>query len=146
MLDVLRDASSDYLLLHDVAVLRGIHGECIQQLSKATISKSAIDFVLLESEQHEAPLRRKHGLVHKEPRTALILLGDYEIRGKLKFNGSTNALQALRQETDMFFPVTSSRLSRVNSTDQPVSAEVAIINGLKVSLVHVEQPAATLAT
>ena len=68
VLDVLNDISSDYLQLYDVAVLRGIRGELIEQLPEATIPKSALDLVLLESNKHEAPVRRRHAFVPKEMR------------------------------------------------------------------------------
>ncbi len=88
MLDVLNDVSTDYLRLHDVAVRRGIQDESIsKQLPAVTIPKSAIDFVLLESSKHEAPLRRQHAFVPKDAHTAFILLGEYEIHGTFMFKG-----------------------------------------------------------
>ena len=66
VLDVLNDASSNYLQFHDATLRRGIDGPCLGQLAGATIPKTAVDFVLLEADKHEAPLRRKYALVPKE--------------------------------------------------------------------------------
>jgi hypothetical protein len=139
VLDVLNDVSSDYLELHDVAVRRGTHGKCIKQLPQATIPKSAIDFVLLEFDRHEAPLRRGHAFVPKETRQVLVVVGDYEILGTFMPKGSFDTLRGLRQEPTAFFPVVAPKLSRVTNADAPILATVALINGLKVSLLHVDR-------
>jgi hypothetical protein len=144
VLDVLNDVSSDYLELHDVAVRRGTHGQCIKQLPQATIPKSAIDFVLLEFDRHEAPLRRGHAFVPKETRQALVIVGDYEIQGTFMPKGSFDALRGLRQEPTAFFPIVAPNVSRATSADAPVSAAVALINGLKVSLLHVDRKSPNL--
>jgi hypothetical protein len=142
LLEVLNDVNSNYLNLYDVVVRRGIQGECIDQFSETTIPKSAVDIVLLEPDKHEAPHRRAHAFVPKDSRAALILLGDYEIRGTFMFlKGPLDAIRSLRLEPMAFFPVISPRLSRVSGADPPLSAGVALINGLKVSLLQLKQQA-----
>jgi hypothetical protein len=139
MLDVLNDVSSNYLQLHKVTVRRGVDGPCISQPCEATLPKSAIDFVLLEANKHEAPMRRTYAVVAKQPRAALILLGDYEIRGQFMIKGSFDGLPTLCQEPIAYFPVTRARLSRVTGADTPFSAGVALINGLKTRLLQLER-------
>jgi hypothetical protein len=145
-LDVLNDISTDYLQLHDVAVRRGIHGDLVQQLSSATIPKSAVDFVLLEADQHEAPLRRTHAFVAKQPLTALILSDDYELQGTSTFKGSADAIRTLRQEKTAFFPVTTANLTRVNGTEPQIFAAVVFVNCLKISLLNLDRFAASSTT
>ncbi len=65
VLDVLNDDHTAFIHLHDVAVFRGFQGECLKRMSDATIPKRTIDFVMIESTVHEAPLRRKHGFIEK---------------------------------------------------------------------------------
>ena len=74
----------------------------------------------------------------------MILLGDYEIRGKLMTKVSSDAFKCCAKIAPSL-PVTSSRLSRVNSTDQPISSGVALVNSLKISFLHVERQAAASA-
>jgi hypothetical protein len=140
VLEVLNDVSSNYLQLHAVTVRRGLDGISIGQLAKATVPKTAIDFVLLERDQHEAPLRRKYALLPKNAREALVLLGEYEIRGTFMISGTFDVLPALRQESTAFFPVAAAHLTHVRS-DAPISAGVALINGLKTTLMHLSRPA-----
>ena len=146
VLDVLNDFSSDYLHLHEVTVRRGIEGKSISQFLEGTIPKVAVDFVLLEPNKHEAPLRRKYALVPKQSRDALILLGEFEIRGRFMTTGSFDVLPALCQERTAFFPVTSVRLTRITSADAPISAGAALINGHKTTLLHLARPAVASAT
>ena len=117
MLDVLSDVSSNYLQLHSVTVRRGIDGQCISQPWEVTLPKSALDFVLLEADKYEAPLRRTYTVVAKQPRAALILVGDYEIRGQFMIKGSFDGLPILCQEPIAYFPVTRARISRITNAD-----------------------------
>jgi hypothetical protein len=146
VLDVLNDVRTDYLQLRDATLRREIDGMCIGQLSGATIPKTAVDFVLLESDKHEAAVRRNFALVSKPSREALILLGDYEIHGTFMTTGSMDVLPALRQEQTAFFPVTSARLQRVSSVDPPIAAAVALINGQKTTLLHLARQTVAAAT
>ncbi len=146
VLDVLNDVRTDYLQLRDVTVRREIDGQSIGQLLTATIPKTAVDFVLLEADKHEATVRRQFALVSKPSREALILLGAYEIHGTFMTTGSFDVLPALRQEQTAFFPVTSARLQRVTSTDPPIAAAVALLNGQKTTLLHLARQAVAAAT
>jgi hypothetical protein len=147
VLEVLNDVNSSHLNLHDVVVRRGIQGECVDRLSEATIPKSEVDFVLLETDKHEASHRRGHAFVPKDSRAALILLGDYEIRGTFMLSkGAMDAIRSLRLGPEVFFPLISPRLSHVGGADPPICAGVALINGLKNSLLHLRQQTAASAT
>jgi hypothetical protein len=138
VLDVLNDASTGFLQLHDVTVFRGFHGDRIKSIQDATLPKSTIDFVLLQSDTHEAPLRRKHAFVEKRPQRALVLMADFEIHGTFMLKGSADSLMALRRDSSAFFPVTSANVKRLVSTNESVKAGVVMINNAKVSLLHLE--------
>ncbi len=81
ILDVLNDASTEFLSVHGGATFRGINGQPIGEFELATVPKSAIDCVVLTEEDHEAPLRRKYALVEKKSQGVFVLLPEYEIRG-----------------------------------------------------------------
>ena len=139
VLDVLNDVSTGFLQLHDVTVIRGFHGERIKRIQDAMIPKSAIDFVLLESETHEAPMRRRHSFVEKRAQRALVLMADFEIRGTFMLKGPVDSMVALGRDSSPFFPITSANVKRLVSTGESVKAGVVMINNSKVSLLHLEQ-------
>jgi hypothetical protein len=141
VLEVLNDLSTDYLDLHDVAVFRGLHGECLKRLRSATIPKSAIDFVLLESHRHEAALRRTHAYVPKEARSAFVVLGEFEFHGTLMLKWSSETIRTVQQSKTAFFPVTNPKLLRLNNDEQPITAGTALINGLKITLLDFDRAA-----
>jgi hypothetical protein len=143
VLDVLNDDHTAFLHLHDVAVFRGFQGECLKRMSDATIPKRTVDFVMIESTVHEAPLRRKHGYIEKRPQSALVLMAEYEIRGTFMLKGSADSLLTSRRETPTFFPITSAYVRRLESPGESIKANVLLVNNTRVSLAHLEpQPIA----
>jgi hypothetical protein len=139
VLEILNDLSSDYLDLHDVAVFRGLQGECVKRLPAATLPKSMVDFVLLESHKHEAPLRRTHAYVAKDSHNAFMLLGDFEIHGELTIKWTPNSIRYLQQEQTAFFPVAKPQVMRFNGSESPISAGTALVNGLKITLLDMDR-------
>ncbi len=138
VLDVLNDDHTAFIHLHDVAVFRGFQGECLKRIHDATIPKRTIDFVLIESTLHEAPLRRKHGYIEKRPQSALVLMAEYEIRGTFMLKGSADSLLTARRETPTFFPITSACVRRLESAGESIKANVLLVNNTRVSLAHLE--------
>jgi hypothetical protein len=140
VLDVLNDVSTSFLQLQDVTVMRGFHGERVKRIQDAMIPKAAIDFVLLESDTHEAPMRRRHSFVEKRAQRALVLMTDFEIRGTFMLKGSADSsMGALGKDSSAFFPMTTANVKRLVSTGESVKAGVVMINKAKVSLLHLEQ-------
>jgi hypothetical protein len=138
VLDVLNDDHTAFLHLHDVAVFRGFQGECLKRMNEATIPKRTIDFVLIESMTHEAPLRRRHSYVEKRPQSALVLMTEYEIRGTFMLRGSADSLLTSRRETPTFIPITSACVKRLESSGESIKANVLLVNNTRVSLAHLE--------
>jgi hypothetical protein len=137
-LDVLNADHTAFLHLHDVAVFRGFQGECLKRMSDATIPKRTIDFVMIESTVHEAPLRRKHSFIEKRPQSALVLMAEYEIRGTFMLKGSADTLLTSLRETPTFFPITSAYVRRLESEGESIKANVLLVNNTRVSLAHLE--------
>src|SRR5262245_17038236 len=88
ILDVLNEPSTQFLNLHNVSIQRGFDETSIQRVGATLLPKAAIDFVLLKSEPHEAPIRRKHSLVAKDRYSALVVLDHCEIRGTFVAKGA----------------------------------------------------------
>jgi hypothetical protein len=141
VLDVLNDDHTAFIHLHDVAVFRGFQGECLKRMSDATIPKRTIDFVMIESTVHEAPLRRRHGFIEKRPQSALVLMAEYEIRGTYMLKGSADTLLTTRHETPTFFPIISACVRRLESPGESIKANVLLVNNTRVSLAHLEPQA-----
>jgi hypothetical protein len=139
VLDVLNGVGSGFIHLNNVAVFRGFNGECLEQIKEAAVPKSTIDFVLIESSAHEAPMRRMHSYVEKTPKTALVLLGDYEIRGTFMQRGSSDGLQVLGRDASDFFPITGACVHRLGHASESVKVGVALVNHARVTLLHLEQ-------
>lgn len=139
VIDVLNDPGTDFIRLKEAIICRGIHGECVERAPELTVHKGVLDFVLLETGKHEAPVRRQHTWVEKELHEALLLVGDYEIRGTLMLRKSSDVVTAVNRELSNFFPVTTARLSTVNTAKGPIAAGLAIVNKSRISLLHFQR-------
>jgi hypothetical protein len=138
VLDLLNDLSTEFLRLRDITVHRGFCEGIIAQLESGIIPKRTIDVVLLDRGHHEAPMRREHATVKKKSWGAFLVVGDYEIRGKLMLKGSTDVVNAMTCELSAFFPVKDTRLSIVGGDQSPSAAGVALINKAKAALVQID--------
>ena len=139
VLDVLNDASSAFLQVHDVAVFRGLKGKPVAECHETTIPKSAIDCVLLIEARHEAPLRRQYARVDKHMHHLFVLMRDYEIRGTAMFERAAEPVLMLGSGASNFFPLVTASVSSADSSGRPTSAAAAFVNKAKISLIHVEQ-------
>jgi hypothetical protein len=135
ILDVLNEPSTEFLNLHNVSIQRGFDETSIEHVGATLVPKTAIDFVLLKSETHEAPVRRRHALVAKDRYSAFVTLAHYEIRGKFVAKGTVDPKVVLHQDASAFFAIVSPTINWGGST-RPVSAGVAFVNRAKVSLFH----------
>jgi hypothetical protein len=141
VLDLLNDVSTEFIQLSNVAVHRRFFDGIIKQLPDSSIPKAIVDFVLLEQDKHEAPIRRQHALVEKRSHTAFAVVGNYELRGNLMLKGAPDAIGAITREFSAFFPLTSAHLAIVGGSDELVAAGVALVNKSKVSLLQIDQQA-----
>jgi hypothetical protein len=139
--DLLNDVSAEFIQLSKVAVHRHFFDGIIKQLPDASIPKADVDFVLLENDKHEPPIRRQQALVEKRSYSTFAVIGDYELRGKPMLKGAPDTIEALRREFCSFFPMTSAQLSLVGGFEKPVAVGVALINKSKVSLLQIDQQA-----
>jgi hypothetical protein len=139
ILDVLNDANTQFLKLHEVSIYRGFDKTCIQQVSETLFPKTIIDFVLVKRQPHEAPMRRAHSLIAKHRHSALVVLDHYEIRGDFMSRGAVDPMLVLHSDSPAFFPIVSPDiyLGRIGET---VYSNVAIVNKAKVSLFHYDRP------
>ncbi len=139
VIDVLNDPGTDFIRLEEAIVCRGIQGQCVERAPELTVHKAVLDFVLLDTGKHEAPVRRHHTRVEKELHEALVLVGDYEIRGTLMLRKSSDLIAALNRELSNFFPVITPRLSIVSTDKGPIAAGLAIVNKSRISLLHFQR-------
>jgi hypothetical protein len=142
MLDVLNDASTQFLKLHDVSIYRGFDKTCVRQVAETVFPKSIVDFVLLKRQPHEAPLRRAHSLIAKDQHHALVVLDHYEIHGDFMSKGVIEPMVVLHEQSPPFFPIVSPDIY-LSTIGETVCSNVALINRAKVSLFHYERPRTT---
>jgi len=142
ILDVLNEGGTEFVNLHDISIQRGFDETSIRQVAATLLPKAAIDFVLLKSDPHEAPIRRKHSLVAKDRHSAFVVLDDYEIRGTFEAKGLIDPKLVLHQDASTFFAVVSPTINH-GASKWTVSAGVAFVNKTKVSLFHYERPRST---
>jgi len=109
VLDLLNDVSTEYLELSEVAVHGKFFDGIVQQLPNAIIPKAIVDIVLLKQGNHEDPMRRQHALVEKRSHSAFVVVGDYELRGKLMLKGVPDTIGALTREFSAFFPLEAAK-------------------------------------
>ena len=85
--DVLKDGSTDYLMMSDVEIYRHPIRECITNLSDLTLPKNKIEIVVMSLDQHEAPTKRWNNFTAKSVFEAFAVVGNY-----CKFRESCNCL------------------------------------------------------
>jgi hypothetical protein len=136
VLDLLNDPGTDYLQLACVAVHQRFFDGVIRRLSRATIPKSQIDFVLMEEREHESHWRERPALVEERPHQVFVVLDDYEICGDLMLKEPLDKSDAFNRELSTFLTVTDSRLSAVG-TQGPIKGGTALINRSKVTLLQI---------
>ena len=139
ILDVLNDANTHFLKLHEVSIYRGFDKTCIQQVSETLFPKTIIDFVLLKRQPHEAPMRRAHSLITKDRHVAMVVLDHYEIRGDFMSKGAVDPMLVLHADSPAFFPIVSPDIY-LGTIGETVYSNVAIVNKAKVSLFHYDRP------
>lgn len=139
ILDVLNDASTQFLKLHDVSIYRGFDKTSIQQVSETLFPKTTIDFVLLKRQPHEAPMRRGHSLTTKDRHVALVVLDHYEIHGDFMSKGPVDPMFVLHSDAPPFFPIVSPDIY-LGTMGKTVYSNVAFVNKAKVSLFHYDRP------
>jgi len=139
MLDVLNDASSQFLKLHQVSIYRGFDKKCARQVSETVFPKSTIDFVLLKRQPHEAPMRRAHSLIAKDQHHAMVVLDHYEIHGDFMSKGAIDPMVVLHPQSAPFFPIVSPDIF-LSPIGETIYSNVALVNKAKVSLFHYERP------
>jgi hypothetical protein len=139
VLDVLNEASTEFLRVQGVSVFRGLEGGPIAHYDEITVPKAAIDCVILTDERHEAPLRRKYALVEKQSHNVFVLLTDYEVRGTVMLGRSLDPVLILNSGASSFFAVVGASVSSVDGKGPPVPTKVAFVNKSKVSLLQIEK-------
>jgi hypothetical protein len=140
VIDVLNDPGTEFIRLHEVVICRGIHDQCVKRAAEITVRKAMLDFVLLEADKHEAPLRRQHTVIEKRPHDALVLVGDYEVHGTIMLRKVSDLIAALNRELSDFFPLMAPRLLKVGSADGSITSGLALVNKSRISLLHFQQP------
>jgi hypothetical protein len=139
ILDVLNDASSQFLKLHEVSIYRGFDKTCVEQVGETVFLKTIIDFVLLKRQPHEAPMRRAHSLISKDRHAALVVLDHYEIHGEFMAKGVIDPMLVLHPNSPQFFPIVSPDIY-LGTIGETVYSNVAFVNKAKVSLFHYDRP------
>ncbi len=137
VLDVLNDKSSGFLRVTSAVFSRHGDSESLGQLDEAVIPKASIDCVLLQNEQHEAPVRRRHSLVIKHPYATLVLLPEHEICGTTLWAGRPDPLAVLSADAASFFPVSPATLWDAAHTGECVASTVAFANKTSVSMISI---------
>ena len=138
VLELLNDASTQFLQLHEVLVHRAFESETKQQLREATVPKASIEFVLVNQSKHESPSRRQVAFIQKQPYAAFMAVGGYELQGTVLLRGTPDSFCALARELSDFFPLTNCRVSMASDLQNTFPAGVALINKAKLSLTHID--------
>jgi hypothetical protein len=134
VLDILNDLGTGFLKVSNVGLQGVTRAGGLEALEQAMIPKNAIDCVLLDQEAHEAPVRRRHALVAKHQRSALILLPNQELSGMTNWTGRPEPVALLAPEAASFFPVSAAILWDIHRHGEPISASVAFVNKSSVSM------------
>lgn len=135
ILDVLNDASTDFLRVRQVAVFRQIRGECIAHLHDVTIPTSAVRFAALQGDKHDASLRQ-YAFVGKQAHRAIVVCDGHEMCGTVMATGTADPVSALGKDASMFFAVTDVQVSN-DVTNESFRMPMTFVNKTMVSFMHV---------
>jgi hypothetical protein len=132
--DVLNDQNFQCLSVQDVHVISVGNDDPEKVLSEALVPLSSINFVILTSEKHEAPDKRRYSLVEKRRWGVYLLLPDFSIEGHLSLAGRPEPRYALTVELSNFFAVTSANVTPGTDSAHCIQAPVVLVNKAKLSL------------
>lgn len=132
VLDILNDPNSEFLLIHRTGNANSASLTSVQE--EGVVLKSNIDCVLLTAGEHEAPMRRQHALVRKQPYPILAFLRNYSVAGTWMGTGRLNLQLLLGQAGSQFFPIIDATV-RQNGDDHPsFTAPAVLVNRASVVL------------
>jgi hypothetical protein len=134
LLEVLNDPYSQFTKLTD-ATLQAFGETPAVQLPEATIPKPRIVVCALTATAHEAPDKRRFAFVEKRKHKAFVMAQNYEIRGILSLKGPAEAVGALGQELNSYFPLTDATIRHAPS-NRVLKVMVAIVNKQFVSMLQ----------
>lgn len=137
VLDLLNDKSSGFLRVTSADLSRRGDSVSLGHLDEAVIPKASIDCVLLQNEQHEAPVRRQHSLVIKHPCATFLLLPEHELCGATMWAGRADPLVVLSSDSSAFFPVSPATLWDAAHAHECVASTVAFVNKASVSMMSI---------
>lgn len=139
VLDVLNNASTEFLRIERASICRGIGGAPIGEFDEITIPKSSIECLVLKEDHHEAPLQRKYALVEKDAHTAFVLFDDHELRGQILLGRAVDPILLLGTTASNFFPIVSATIASTHRDAPQLTANVVFVNKHKVATLHINQ-------
>jgi hypothetical protein len=136
LLDVLNDASTSFLRVKDVRVLRRKCATAIAISPEAVIRKSNVALAIPAGDKHESPVRRSLSFDSKRRYSAFLVVLGYEVRGELALKGTDDGVAALCHELGYFFPVPKGRVAFAGTYCRDTGAQVVIVNSDHVSVLQ----------
>lgn len=107
----LNDDTSDTLQLFDVDVRSHLQQRSVVHLGSALVPKSRVEYVLVDSGRHEAPIKRWNNRTRKAQHSAIAVLSSCVIEGEMHLPGVLlDTHYTYTRELPNFFALTHARV------------------------------------
>jgi hypothetical protein len=135
LLDVLNDPSHKYIRVQGLKISGCNSFTGVAARPEAWIQKSKLDLAILTSEEHETPERRWDNYAPKKRIRIAALASGFELEAYLHRQNSVGNIQsALESIPSSFLPLTSVRISPMQTGMDPFGAGVVLVNRYCITL------------
>lgn len=140
--DALNDSSTEFVQLSDVEVYRRAKCQCVASLTEAVVPKCNIEFVVVPSNQHEAPVKRWNNLAARTVLKAFAIVNDCCISGELHLSTEPrDDRYTFSHQIGNFFALTGASLSLTGPGVEPLRIPLVFANKDFVNCFHIGEPA-----
>jgi len=137
----LNDSRTDAVTLTDVEVCSHVNRQCVARLPQAVVPKAQIEYLLIPTNQHEAPQKRWNNHTRKKVFSTFATVSDCSASGDLHLPADpADGWYTLSQQLPRFFAITDASFRGFSGEQLHVSLVIA--NKDYVTCFHVGSPVA----
>lgn len=138
--EVINDNNTEFLQLTKVSIYRRTKCQHVGDLDEVIIPKKKIEFIVVPSDEHEAPVKRWNNLSSRIVTNAFAIVNDCCISGELHLpaNPSDDRYVLLHQVGD-FIALTEASLSLTGPLAKPVRVPLLFANKDYINCFHIGQ-------
>jgi hypothetical protein len=127
--EVINETNTEFLQLSEVSIYHRTKCQHVVELHGVTVPKKKIEFIVVPSEEHEAPVKRWNNLSARTVTNAFAIVNDCCISGDLHLpENPSDSRYALLHQVGDFIALTGASLSHTGPDDKPVRVPLLFAN------------------